>query len=301
MNTSYIKGTGVALVTPFTNDNKIDLKALQRLVFRMIEGGVEYLVPIGTTGESPTLTKDEKKQVLETVLEANQNKLPVVMGIGGNNTHEITEEISYYSKNYPLAGILSVCPYYNKPNQNGIYAHYSAIAQSTDLPVIMYNIPPRTGINMLPETIIKLANAHKNLVAVKEAAGSVVQVMNIIAQKPKDFLVVSGDDSLTLPFMSVGAVGVISVAGNVFPREVSQKVRFALQGNYEKAREYHYGLMEFMDFLFAEGNPVGVKAALEIMGICLKNVRLPLVPASDGYYQEMQKKLKKVNDAFNLG
>jgi len=301
MNTSYIKGTGVALVTPFTNDNKIDVKALQRLVFRMIEGGVEYLVPIGTTGESPTLTKDEKKQVLEIVLEANQNKLPVVMGIGGNNTHEVTEEITFYSKNYALAGILSVCPYYNKPNQNGIYAHYSAIAQSTDLPVIMYNIPPRTGINMLPETIVKLAENHKNLVAVKEAAGSVAQVMNIVAQKPKDFLVVSGDDSLTLPFMSVGAVGVISVAGNVFPREVSQKVRFALQGNYEKAREYHYGLMEFMDFLFAEGNPVGVKAALEIMGICLKNVRLPLIPASEGYHEALQGKLKKVNDTFNLG
>jgi 4-hydroxy-tetrahydrodipicolinate synthase len=301
MNTSYIKGTGVALVTPFTNDNKIDVKALQRLVFRMIEGGVEYLVPIGTTGESPTLTKDEKKQVLEIVLEANQNKLPVVMGIGGNNTHEVTEEITFYSKNYALAGILSVCPYYNKPNQNGIYAHYSAIAQSTDLPVIMYNIPPRTGINMLPETIIRLAENYKNLVAVKEAAGSVAQVMNIVAQKPKDFLVVSGDDSLTLPFMSVGAVGVISVAGNVFPREVSQKVRFALQGNYEKAREYHYGLMEFMDFLFAEGNPVGVKAALEIMGICLKNVRLPLIPASEGYHEALQGKLKKVNDTFNLG
>lgn len=301
MNTSYIKGTGVALVTPFTKDNAIDIKALQRLVFRIVEGGVEYLVPMGTTGESPTLTKYEKKLVLETVLEANQGKLPVVMGIGGNNTHEVTAEIEYYTKNYRLDGILSVCPYYNKPNQNGIYAHYSAIAQSTDLPVIMYNIPPRTGINMNPETIVKLANEHKNLVAVKEAAGSVVQVMNIIAKKPKDFLVVSGDDSLTLPFMSTGAVGVISVAGNIFPREVSEKVRFALQGNYEKAREYHYGLLECMDFLFVEGNPVGVKAALEIMGICLRNVRLPLVPASDGYYNELQKKLKAVNDYFNLG
>lgn len=301
MNTNYIKGTGVAIVTPFTNDNQIDTKALQRLVFRMVEGGVEYIVPIGTTGESPTLTKDEKKLVIETVLEANQGKLPVIMGIGGNNTQEVISEIEYYTKNYRLNGILSVCPYYNKPNQNGIYAHYSAIAKSTDLPIIMYNIPPRTGINMNPETIVKLANEHKNLVAIKEAAGSVVQVMNIIAQKPKDFLVVSGDDSLTLPFMSVGAVGVISVAGNIFPREVSQKVRFALAGDYEKAREYHYGLLECMDFLFAEGNPVGVKAALEIMGICLKNVRLPLVPASDGYYQELQKKLKKVNDYFNLG
>ncbi len=301
MNTSYIKGTGVAIVTPFTNENKVDTKALQRLVFRMVEGGVEYIVPIGTTGESPTLTKDEKKSVIETVLEANQGKLPVIMGIGGNNTQEVISEIEYYTKNYRLDGILSVCPYYNKPNQNGIYAHYSAIAKSTDLPIIMYNIPPRTGINMTSETIIKLANDHKNLVAVKEAAGSVVQVMNIVAQKPKDFLVVSGDDSLTLPFMSVGAVGVISVAGNIFPREVSQKVRFALAGDYEKAREYHYGLLECMDFLFAEGNPVGVKAALEIMGICLKNVRLPLVPASDGYYSELQKKLKKVNDYFNLG
>ena len=301
MNTSYIKGTGVAIVTPFTNENKVDTKALQRLVFRMVEGGVEYIVPIGTTGESPTLTKDEKKSVIETVLEANQGKLPVIMGIGGNNTQEVISEIEYYTKNYRLDGILSVCPYYNKPNQNGIYAHYSAIAKSTDLPIIMYNIPPRTGINMTSETMIKLANDHKNLVAVKEAAGSVVQVMNIVAQKPKDFLVVSGDDSLTLPFMSVGAVGVISVAGNIFPREVSQKVRFALAGDYEKAREYHYGLLECMDFLFAEGNPVGVKAALEIMGICLKNVRLPLVPASDGYYSELQKKLKKVNDYFNLG
>jgi 4-hydroxy-tetrahydrodipicolinate synthase len=301
MNTNYIKGTGVAIVTPFTNNNQIDVKALQRLVFRMAEGGIEYLVPIGTTGESPTLTKEEKKIVMETVLEASQGKLPVVMGIGGNNTQEVVQEIEYYTKNYKLDGILSVCPYYNKPNQNGIYAHYSAVAKSTDLPIIMYNIPPRTGINMTPETIVKLAYNHKNLVAVKEAAGSIVQVMNIIAQKPKDFLVVSGDDSLTLPFMSVGAVGVISVAGNIFPREVSDKVRFALAGNYEKAREYHYGLLECMDFLFVEGNPVGVKAALEIMGICLKEVRLPLVSASEGYYNEMQKKLKKVNEYFNLG
>lgn len=301
MNTNYIKGTGVAIVTPFTKDSQIDVKALQRLVFRMVEGGIEYLVPIGTTGESPTLTKDEKKLVLETVLEANKGKLPVVMGIGGNNTQEVVSEIEYYTKNYKLDGILSVCPYYNKPNQNGIYAHYSAIAKSTDLPVIMYNIPPRTGINMNPETIIRLAHDHKNLVAVKEAAGSITQVMSIIAQKPKDFLVVSGDDGLTLPFMSVGAVGVISVAGNIFPKEVSDKVRFALAGNYEKAREYHYGLIECIDFLFAEGNPVGVKAALEIMGICLREVRLPLVTASEGYYNQMQKKLKKVNDYFNLG
>ncbi|MCS7075733.1 MAG: 4-hydroxy-tetrahydrodipicolinate synthase [Bacteroidia bacterium] len=301
MNTAYIKGTGVALVTPFTTDNQVDTQAIRRLVFRMIEGGVEYLVPMGTTGESPTLTKDEKKCVLEAVLEANQGKLPVVMGIGGNNTHEITQEIEYYSKNYKLQGILSVCPYYNKPNQNGIYAHYAAIAKSTDLPIILYNIPPRTGINMNPETILRLAYDFKNLVAVKEAAGSISQVMHIIAQKPEHFLVTSGDDNLTLPFMSVGAVGVISVAGNVFPREISEKVRLALRGDYQKAREYHYKLLRFMEFLFVEGNPVGVKAALEIMGICLKQVRLPLVPAPETYYQEMQKVLKKVNDDFQLG
>lgn len=301
MNTSYIKGTGVALITPFNNHNQIDTKALQRLVFRMIEGGVEYLVPLGTTGESPTLTKDEKKQVIETVLEANQGRLPVVMGIGGNNTYEVVQEIKYYTKTYPLDGILSVCPYYNKPNQDGIYVHYSVIAHNTDLPVIMYNIPPRTGINMTPETILKLAHDHKNLVAVKEASGSITQVMAIMSQKPDSFLVTSGDDNLTLAFMSVGAVGVISVAGNVFPREISDKVRFALQGDYEKARTYHYKLLEFMEFLFAEGNPVGVKAALEIMGICLKNVRLPLVPASEQYYQGMEKVLKKVNDTFNIG
>ncbi|MCS7027518.1 MAG: 4-hydroxy-tetrahydrodipicolinate synthase [Bacteroidia bacterium] len=301
MNTAFIKGTGVALVTPFTADNQIDTKAIQRLVFRMIEGGVEYLVPMGTTGESPTLTKEEKKQIIETVLEANQGKLPVVMGIGGNDTRQVIQEVEYYTKNYKLDGILSVCPYYNKPNQNGIYAHYAAIAQSTDLPIIMYNIPPRTGINMNPETILRLANDFKNLVAVKEAAGSVHQVMHIIAQKPASFLVTSGDDNLTLPFVSVGAIGVISVAANVFPREVSQKVRFALQGDYDKAREYHYKLLRFMEFLFAEGNPVGVKAALEIMGICLKNVRLPLVPASEKYYQEMGHILKEVNDNFGIG
>lgn len=301
MNTNYIKGTGVAIVTPFTADNQLDINGLQRLVFRIKEGGVTYIVPMGTTGESPTLNKDEKKQVLETVLEVIDNQIPVVMGIGGNNTREILEEVSYYSKNYPISGILSVCPYYNKPNQNGIYAHYSAIAQATDLPIIMYNIPPRTGINMNPETILRLANDHKNLVAVKEASGNITQVMHIIAEKPEHFYVVSGDDNLTLPFMSIGAVGVISVAANVFPREVSQKVQYALNGNYEKAREYHYKLLEFMEFLFVEGNPVGVKAALEIMGVCLKNVRLPLVPASEGYYAQMKEKLKKVNDYFNLG
>lgn len=299
--TTFLKGTGVALVTPFTADNKVDTKALQRLVFRLIEGKIDYLVPLGTTGETPTLTETEKKVVLDTVFEANQGKLPIVVGIGGNATHQVVEDIQKYSKQYALSGILSVCPYYNKPTQEGVYQHYTHLAQSTDLPMIMYNIPSRSAINMTPETIVRLAHAHKNLVAVKEAAGSVAQVASIMQQKPKDFLVISGDDALTLPFMSVGAQGVISVAGNVFPKEVSDKVRFALQENYSEARSSHYKLLKFMDLLFIEGNPAGAKVALEIMGIALKNVRLPLVNASEHLYQEMLKCLKEVNDAFGLG
>jgi 4-hydroxy-tetrahydrodipicolinate synthase len=283
---SRFKGTGVAMVTPFLSNGEIDRDALIRLTEHLINGGIEYLVVQGTTGESATLTEDEKRKVLDTVLETNDRRLPVVFGIGGNNTRAVCRSLTSWGLD-GVDGILSVSPYYNKPTQDGIFQHYRAIDESTDLPVIVYNVPGRTASNITAETTLRLANDLTNMVAVKEASGDQEQIMEIIRNKPDDFEVISGDDAITLPMIACGALGVMSVAGNAFPAEFSDMVRFALTGNLEGARENHYRLLELIKHLFIEGNPAGVKEVLKHLGICDNHVHLPLVPVSDSTSQKL--------------
>jgi 4-hydroxy-tetrahydrodipicolinate synthase len=288
---NLFKGAGVALVTPFQADMSIDFPALRRLVQEQIDGGTNYLVVQGTTGESPTLNSNEKKQVLETVLEVNNGKLPVVYGAGGNNTLSVIEAFKKIPKG--VDGILSVAPYYNKPTQAGYLAHYKALASETDLPIILYNVPGRTGSNVLAETTLELAEI-KNIVAMKEASGNMEQIMEIIRCKPENFLVLSGDDAITLPLIAAGADGVISVVANSFPKQFSQMVTSALNGDFETARKIHYDLLPVTKLLFAEGNPGGVKIALEELGWMKPYMRLPLVQVSEGLKAKIVAETKKL-------
>ncbi len=280
MANKKFSGTGVAIVTPFRNDGSIDFKSLGKLLEHIIRNGVNYIVPLGTTGESVTLSKDEKKAVVNFVTDTVNCRVPVVVGIGGNNTQEILDSVTSFDFNN-VDGLLSVSPYYNKPSQQGIFAHFKAIAQVSPVPVIIYNVPGRTGSNITAETTVKLAKEVKNIVAVKEASGNMAQVMQIIRDKPKNFQVISGDDMLTLPMMAMGSSGVISVIANACPKQFSDMVSLALQGQFDKAASIHYKLFELMIALFEEGSPSGIKCALETLKITPNNVRLPLVPVSD--------------------
>jgi 4-hydroxy-tetrahydrodipicolinate synthase len=288
---NQFKGAGVALVTPFSADMSIDFPALRQLVREQIAGGTNFLVVQGTTGESPTLTSDEKLKVLETVQEENNGQLPIVYGVGGNNTMAVAEAFSKIPAG--VDGILSVAPYYNKPIQRGFVAHYKAIAQATDLPIIMYNVPGRTGSNMLAETTLELAEV-KNIVAMKEASGNMEQIMEIIRCKPADFLVLSGDDALTMPLIAAGADGVISVVANSFPKQFSQMVAASLNGDLATARKLHYDLLPITKLFFTEGNPGGVKIALEELGWMAPHMRLPLVQVSDNLKTAIQQETKKL-------
>ena len=270
------KGTGVAIVTPFHQDGNIDFNALGKLIEHLISNGVNYIVALGTTGESVTLTKDEKVAVLNYILDTVEKRVPVVLGLGGNNT----QDIIYCLKDYDLDrvdAILSVSPYYNKPTQEGIYQHYKMIGNSSPVPVILYNVPGRTASNISPETALRLANDIKNIIGIKEASGNIEQCMKIINNKPNDFLVISGDDALTLPIISCGGDGVISVVANAFPKVFSEMVNFVLQGNLKAAQKNHYKLLECIENLFVEGNPGGIKAVLKILNITQDTMRLPLV------------------------
>lgn len=272
-----LMGMGVALVTPFKADYSVDYEALERLVEYQIEGGVDYFVVCGTTGETPTLTDEEKKKITETVIRVNNGRKPIVLGIGGNNTMGVVEQI----KNTNFEGIdaiLSVVPYYNKPSQAGIYQHYKTIAESTDMPIILYNVPGRTGTNIAAETTIRLSHDFENIVAIKEASGNFRQIDEIIKNKRQGFMVISGDDGITFPLIALGAVGVISVVGNAFPKEFGRMVRLALHGDLSGAREIHYRFVEMIEVLFADGNPAGVKSVLSCMGMIENVLRLPLVP-----------------------
>jgi len=275
-------GAGVALVTPFTADLAIDYTALRRLVREQIAGGIDFLVVQGTTGESPTLSAKEKQLVLDTVMDENNGKLPIVYGVGGNDTLAVCEAFSHIPTG--VDGILSVAPYYNKPIQRGFVAHYKAIAAATDLPIIMYNVPGRTGANMTAETTLELSEV-KNLVAMKEASGNMEQIMEIIRNKPNDFLLLSGDDAITLPLIACGAEGVISVVANAFPTRFSAMVHSAINGDFEASRKEHYELLPITKLFFAEGNPGGVKVALEELRWMQAYMRLPLVPVSDGLHR----------------
>ncbi len=285
------RGTGVALVTPFNADLSIDFDSLKKLVLLQIEKGIDFLVVQGTTGESPVLSNDEKLRVLETVIEVNNGKLPIVYGVGGNNTMEVAKAFTQIPAG--VDGILSVSPYYNKPTQEGIYQHFKTIAANTDLPIILYNVPGRTGSNMSAETTLRLAEI-KNIVAVKEASGNMEQIMEIIRLKPAEFDVLSGDDALTLPLIAAGAVGVISVVGQAYPEAFTEMVNASLKNDFETARKYHYELLHVTKLFFSEGNPGGVKVALEERAI-LKNVlRLPLVPVSDKLRNEIIAETKRI-------
>ncbi len=272
-------GTGVALVTPFKKDFSVDTEALKRIVNHVIDGGVEYLVALGTTAESATLSQDEKELVITTIIEANNGRLPLVLGVGGNNTMKVVEELKSrdFSK---FQAILSVSPYYNKPTQEGIYQHFKRIAEASPIPVIVYNVPGRTASNMSPETVIRLANDFKNIIGIKEAAGDIVQAMKLIQGKPKDFLVISGDDMITLPMVLAGGSGVISVIGEGYPKEFSQMVRLGLQRKVDEAYELHYKLMDSIDMIFEQGNPGGIKEIFKSLELSENTVRLPLVNVS---------------------
>jgi 4-hydroxy-tetrahydrodipicolinate synthase len=286
------KGTGVAIVTPFKNDSSIDYDALGRVVSHVIKGGVNYIVVMGTTGEASTLTLDEKKAVLSYVTRAVNNRVPLVVGIGGNNTHEVIDTIREFNLE-DVDGILSVTPYYNKPSQTGIFLHFKAISESSPLPLIIYNVPGRTSCNITSDTCLKLAHECKNIVAVKEASGDLTHIMRIIKGKPENFLVISGDDMLTLPVVAEGGDGVISVLANAYPAECSELVRHLFKNEYKAAREIQFRLIELIELCFADGNPSGIKAFLSIMNICQNVLRLPLVPVNQAVFSRIQKAVEE--------
>jgi len=279
-------GTGVALVTPFNKDKSVDFKGLERLVDYQIANGINYLVILGTTGEPATLTATEKEQVKKTIIEVNNGRLPLVLGIGGNNTMAVVAEIKATNL-ADFSAILSVSPYYNKPTQEGLYQHFKEVSKASSTPIIVYNVPSRTGKNMTPKTILKLANNFKNIVAVKEAAGDIVQAMRLMQQKPTSFKVISGDDMLALPMVLAGGAGVISVIGQGLPKNFSKMIQYGLKGEVSKANKLHYKIMDSIDYIFEEGNPAGIKAMLQKLNICSKSVRLPLVEASYDLQQKI--------------
>lgn len=290
MNTTF-RGAGVALVTPFKEDKTIDFDALRKLVRLQIDGKTDFLVVQGTTGESPALTWEEKLEVLQTVIDENGGRLKIVFGVGGNNTLAVGEALKKVP--FGVDGILSVSPYYNKPTQQGIIEHFKYIASCTNLPIILYNVPGRTGSNVLPATTIELANIP-NIIAVKEASGNMEQIMEIIRLKPESFEVLSGDDALTFPLIATGAVGVISVVNNAFPELFNSMVHEALDGNFSSAREKHLNLLPITRMLFEEGNPGGIKTALETRGITSSELRLPLVPVSDNLKQRIASETRRL-------
>ena len=277
MAVNRFKGLGVALITPFRSDNSIDIEALDRLVEYQIKGGVDFLCIMGTTAETPTLTTEEKQMLKNHLVERVAGRVPLLMGCGGNSTAAVVNELQSFDWK-GIDGILSVCPYYNKPSQEGLYQHYRALAQASPLPIVLYNVPGRTGVNMTAETTLRLARDFENIVAIKEASGNIIQMDDIIKNKPENFDVISGDDGITFPLITLGAVGVISVIGNALPYEFSRMVRLALRGEYESARTIHHKFTELFKLLFVDGNPAGVKAMLSEMGMIQNQLRLPLIP-----------------------
>ena len=269
-------GTGVALVTPFKKDFSVDTEALTRITNHVIEGGVEYLVILGTTAESATLNAEEKEVVIQTIVTANKGRVPMVLGVGGNNTAKVVEELKTRNLSQ-FAAVLSVSPYYNKPTQEGIYQHFKAVSEASPIPIIVYNVPGRTSSNMLPATVIRLANDFKNIIGIKEAAGDIVQAMKLIQNKPEGFLVISGDDMITLPMVLAGGAGVISVIGEGFPKEFSEMVRLGLNKKVDEAYKLHYKLADSIDMIFEQGNPAGIKEVFKHLGLSENTVRLPLV------------------------
>ena len=291
MARNIFKGLGIALVTPFTVSGDVDYKAIQRLVEYQIQNGADFLCILATTGETPCLSAEEKNNIKKLVIETNRGRLPILMGCGGNNTRAVVEELKT-SDWTGIDGVLSVCPFYNKPSQEGLYQHFKAIAEASPLPVVLYNVPGRTGINMKSDTTVRLARDCENIVAIKEASGSLEQVDEIIKNKPERFDVISGDDALTFSMVASGAAGSISVIGNALPKEVSRMIRLEFRGEYESARTIHHRFTELYSLLFVDGNPAGVKALLHEMGFIENVLRLPLVPTRITTLQKMTEILK---------
>lgn len=285
---------GVALITPFKEDESVDYEALGRLVDYQVQNGTDYLVVLGTTAETPTLTEEEKKKIIDLVVTKVNGRIPIVLGVGGNCTRSVVEKL----KNDDFRGIdaiLSVVPYYNKPSQEGIYQHYKAIAEATRLPIVLYNVPGRTGVNMTAATTLRIAREFKNVIAVKEASGNITQMDDIIKNKPANFNVISGDDGITFPLITLGAIGVISVIGNAFPREFSRMVRLGLAGDYENARTIHHRFTELFELLFVDGNPAGAKSMLNAMGFIENKLRLPLVPTRITTFEKIRDVLHQLS------
>jgi len=284
---------GVALITPFKEDESVDYEALARLVDYQLQNGTDYLVVLGTTAETPTLTEEEKKDIINLVVTKVNGRIPIVLGVGGNCTRSVVEKLN---DNFDgIDAILSVVPYYNKPSQEGIYQHYKAIAEATTLPIVLYNVPGRTGVNMTAETTLRIAREFKNVIAVKEASGNITQMDDIIKNKPANFNVISGDDGITFPLITLGAVGVISVIGNAFPREFSRMVRLALAGDYDSARTIHHSFTELFSLLFIDGNPAGAKSMLNAMGFIENKLRLPLVPTRITTFEKIRDVLRQLS------
>ena len=289
-----LKGMGVALITPFKEDESVDYDALSKLVDYQVQNGTDYLVVLGTTAETPTLTEEEKKKIISLVVTKVNGRIPIVLGVGGNCTRTIVEKLK--NDNFDgIDAILSVVPYYNKPSQEGIYQHYKAIAEATKLPIVLYNVPGRTGVNMTAATTLRIAREFKNVVAVKEASGNITQMDDIIKNKPANFNVISGDDGITFPLITLGAIGVISVIGNAFPREFSRMVRLGLVGDYDNSRTIHHRFTELFELLFVDGNPAGVKSMLNAMGFIENKLRLPLVPTRITTFEKIRDVLHELS------
>ncbi|MFA6831055.1 MAG: 4-hydroxy-tetrahydrodipicolinate synthase [Bacteroidaceae bacterium] len=294
---SKFKGMGVALITPFKKDDSVDYAALTNMVDYLIQNNTDFICVLGTTAETPTLTQEERDQIKSTVIESVNGRIPLLLGVGGNCTRSLVNQLREENMT-GIDGILSVVPFYNKPSQEGIYQHYKAIAAATPLPIVLYNVPGRTGVNMTADTTLRIANDFNNVVAVKEASGDIQQANEIIKRKPKNFDVISGDDCITYPLISLGAAGVISVIGNALPKEFSRMVRLCLQGDNESALVIHRRFTELFNLLFVDGNPAGVKAMLSAMNLCQNKLRLPLVPTRITTYEALRKVLHDLNIKF---
>jgi 4-hydroxy-tetrahydrodipicolinate synthase len=288
-----LRGLGVAMVTPFTSEGQIDFSAIPAIVENITTGSANYLVIMGTTAEASCLTSDEKDQIIKTIIESNYGKLPLVIGIGGNNTANVVEEINNTDLS-SFQAIMSVCPYYNKPTQEGIYQHFKKIAKASPLPIIVYNVPSRTGVYIEVDTFVRLVNDFENIIAIKDASGDMSHAENLIKKCPTHVQVISGEDALNLPMLVAGAVGTISVLGNALPLTIVRMFHYVAEGNLKKAYELHYELLDIISLLFEEGNPAGIKALLETLSLCDKTVRLPLVSASDQLFIKIEKALESV-------
>jgi len=293
MSRNLFHGLGIALITPFTTNGDVDYQALKRLVTHQLDNGADFLCILATTGETPTLTQEEKRNIKSLAIELAGGRVPILMGCGGNNTAAVVQELKTADW-HGIDGVLSVCPYYNKPSQEGLFQHFKAISEASPLPVVLYNVPGRTGINMKAETTVRLARACENIVAIKEASGNLEQVDEIIKNKPANFDVISGDDALTFPMVSCGAVGVISVIGNALPKEFSRMIRLQMRGEYDAARKIHHRFTDLFSLLFVDGNPAGVKAMLSEMGFIENVLRLPLVPTRISTLQRMSELMREL-------